>query len=590
VVAHNGMKSPFLLFGGICATLGLLLVIAGLARVGEKPAHLTWTAPDVKSALMTAGYKVYGNRHIEEGRHYLSKIVFQNDGDHPVTDFAISYKIDDYVEWTEPAVRKEIPPGFSFVELYYPRLPASVSKLRNATPTTLRTRIHWKEDGRPREETMARDLTLRAVNEIAYCDVPQSEAVLFTDYFSAAAFTMAMVTPNDPVVTLYTSEITKLAGGTTAGIAGGPDEVKRICAIIYDYMHRTGLRYVGDSGVPATFDNIATMVQTVRLPRDVIVNNQGLCIELSLLWCSILEHLGVRSAMILVPGHALVVAYSPDQGMPLAAGLPIECTAITPRAVGKDAPVPFPEAVQMAAQVVQHWMKDGRLIPLEVQKIQSLGFTPPELPEVDAARLAETLAARFGQGAGGAPARPVPANAVATTAPAPLGDDERAPAPLEPGDNAAAPAPPPGPDRGGGGGYRDPQGRYTLVLMPGWRAESVGNGAVAISSGESSIFISPFPSARQAEQVLAQLYQQLQPQFRDLSPVSQDLAGFGGRRAVIARYTGISPKGTPTRLSIAGVDGQGDPAYGVIISMPLALYEQIRGSVDQMLRSFEFNR
>ncbi|MFZ5496385.1 MAG: hypothetical protein ACOZE5_13760 [Verrucomicrobiota bacterium] len=579
------MKHPLVLLGGLCTGLGALLAILGLARVGERPARLTWSAPEVKSALMTAGYKVYGNRNIEEGRHYLSKIVFKNDGERPVTGFAISYKIDDYIEWTEPTVRREIPAGFSFVELYYPRLPAAVSQLRNAVTTTLRTRIRWTENGREREENIARDITLRAVNEIAYCDVPQSEAVLFTDYFSAAAFTMTMVTPNDPVVTLYTSEITRLAGGTTAGIAGGPDEVKRICAIIYDYMGRTGLRYVGDSGVPSNFDNIASMVQTVRLPRDVIVNNQGLCIELSLLWCSILEHLGVRSAMILVPGHAFVVAYSPDQGMPLAAGLPIECTAITPRAVGKDAPVPFAEAVQMAAQTVQHWAKDGRIIPLEVQKIQAYGFTPPELPEIDTARLAETLAARLGRGA--SVAMPMPADMNAAAAPAPLGDDSPAPAPLEPDDRNVGPSPAPDPGTGARG-YRDPEGRYTLEIMPGWRAESVGNGAVAIANGESSIFISPFSGVRQAEQVLIQLYQQLQPQFRNFQPLSQDIAGFGGRRAVIARYTGISPKGTLTRLSLAGVDASAGPAYGIIVSMPLSLYESIRGSVDQMLRSFQF--
>lgn len=584
------MKHPLILLGGLCTTLGLLLAILGLARVGERPAHLTWSAPDVKSALMTAGYKVYGNRNIEEGRHYLSKMVFKNDGERPVTDFAISYKIDDYIDWTEPAARREVPAGFSFVELYYPRLPASVSKLRNAATTTLRTRIRWKENGREREENIARDITLRAVNEIAYCDVPQSEAVLFTDYFSASAFTMTMVTPNDPVVTLYTSEITKLAGGTTAGIAGGPDEVKRICAVIYDYMCRTGLRYVGDSGVPSNFDNIATMVQTVRLPRDVIVNNQGLCIELSLLWCSILEHVGVRSAMILVPGHAFVVAYSPDQGMPLAAGLPIECTAITPRAVGKDAPVPFADAVQMAAQTVQHWAKDGRIIPLEVQQIQAYGFTPPELPDLDTARLAETLAARLGRGAPAAMPMAAGQNAAAV-APAPLGDDSQAPAPLEPDDRNVGPAPMPAPGPGpntGERGYRDPEGRYTVELMPGWRAESVGNGAVAIANGESSIFISPFTGMRQGEEVTMQLYRQLQPQFKNFQPLNQDIAGFGGRRAVIARYTGVSPKGTLTRLTLAGVDAAAGPAYGIIVSMPLSLYESIRGPVDQMLRSFQF--
>lgn len=587
------MKKPLLWLGAVCALTGLVLAIAGFARVGEKPAHLVWSPPEFKSALMTVGYKVYANRNIEEGRHYLSKFVFKNDGEHPVTDFAISYKIDDYIDWTEPNTRKEIPPGFSFVELYYPRLPASVSKLRNAATTTVRARIRWTEEGRQREETMARDLTLRAINELSYCDVPQSDAVLFTDYFSASAFSISMVTPNDPVVTLYTSEITKVAGGTTAGIAGGPDEVRRICQTIYDYMGRTGLRYVGDSGVPAKFDNISTTVQTVRLPRDVIVNNQGLCIELSLLWCSVLEHLGVRSAMLLVPGHAFVVAYSPEQGMPIEAGLPIECTAITPRAVGKEEAVGFVDAVKMAAQEVQHWAKDGRMIVLEVQKIQSLGFTPPELPEVDTARLADQLAGRLGaratmvadaRGGGGA------------VAPAPIGDDSIAPAPLDPTDRDVrpAPAPSPGPNpapspNAGGPMYRDPQGRYEIELAPGWRAESVGNGAVAISQGESSIFISPFNGTRDGRQVVAQLTQQLQPQFKNWQALNQNTAEVDGRRATIARFSGISPKGTSTHLSLVGVDGQKGAAYGFIISLPNAVYEQQRSSVDEMLSSFEFS-
>lgn len=395
------MNKP-LLFGGAGAiVVGGALLVAGLVRVGENPAKLTWTDPEVKPALMTFAYKVYGNPQVEFGRHYLSKIVFKNTGDHPVTDFSISYKIDEYIPWTDPEVVHEIPAGFSFVELFHPKLPAQVSKLRNATNATFQMRFRWSEEGRQREETYTRNVLLRGVNELAYCDLPSSEVQSWFDLFNSAAFSMAMVTPNDPVVHLYTSEITKLAGGTTAGIAGGAQEVARLCKFTYDYMVASGLRYTGDKGFPTQVGDTNTLVQNVRLPRDVIVNNQGLCIELTLLWCSLLEHLGVDSAMVLIPGHAFVVAYSASQGMPIEQGLPIECTAITPRAVGREALVPFDDAVKMALESLQRAQQDGRIVLLPVEQIQGMGFTPPELADVDVDKLGDTLAKRMNAGNAG---------------------------------------------------------------------------------------------------------------------------------------------------------------------------------------------
>ncbi len=437
------MNKGLVAAGGGALLVGVGLLLAGFFKAGERPAKLTWRDPEVKSALMTFGYKVYASPKVQFGRHYLSKIVFKNEGEHPVQNFSISYKIDEYVPWTEPNVINQIPGGFTFTELYYPKLPASVSKIRNATQASLQVRFRWMEGKRQREETFSRDITLRGVNELAYCDLPQTEVQSWFDAFNAIGFSMAMVTPNDPVVNLYTSEITKQAGGTTAGIAGGAQEVARLCANTYNYMLRSGLRYTGDAGVPANFDNISTLVQSVRLPRDVIINNQGLCIELTLLWCSLLEHMGVRTAMVVIPGHAFVIAYSPDQGLPLAQGIPIETTAITPRAVGRDAEVSFEEAVKMASESLQRAQQDGRIMILPVQEIQALGFTPPELAEVDTDKLGDTLARR-------------------TSRPAPQMVVMQSPTMTQPAPRQAPPAPPVIPP--GFTGWRHPQGYLSMAI------------------------------------------------------------------------------------------------------------------------------
>jgi hypothetical protein len=445
------MNKPLFAGGLIVVVAGGALLLAGLLKVGEKPARLTWADPEVKPALMSFAYKVYGNPQVENGRHYLSKFVFKNTGEHPVADFSISYKIDDYIPWTDPEVVREVPAGFSFVALYYPKLPATVSKLRNATNTTFQVRFRWKEEGREREETFSRNLLLRGANEVAYCDLPASEVQSWFDMFNASAFSMAMITPNDPVVQRYTSEITKQAGGTTAGIAGGAGEVARLCRNIYDYMLRSDLRYTGATGFPTQVGETATYVQNIRLPRDVVVNNQGLCIELTLLWCSLLEHMGVESAMVLIPGHAFVIAYSSRQGMPIEQGVPIECTAVTPRAVGREATVSFEEAVKMATASVQRAMQDGRIIILPTQQIQAMGFTPPELAEVDLDKLGETLTKRI---AAPAPSPVVVVNNAAT-----------------PGGAMPAPAPMPGATLPPGfTGWTHPQGAVAVAFPAGFQS------------------------------------------------------------------------------------------------------------------------
>jgi hypothetical protein len=389
------MKKILIAVGLVLLLTGLCLLTAGAAHLGESPAKLTWTTPEFRSAIMTFAYKVYGNPKMEYGRHYLSKITFKNSGERPITDFSISYKLQDYIPWTDPDTMPDIPAGFSFAKLYYPRLPADVTKLHTATTCALQVKVRWKEDGLQHEQNFKHDVLMRGVNELTYCDLPASEVESWFDAFDTSDFAVSMVTPNDPVVAAYAAQISKMAGGTIAGVGGGAKEIVRLCSVVYDYMCRTGLRYTGDNGVPSSFDDVKTLSQVVRLPRDVILNNNGLCIELAILWASILQHLSVDAALVMVPGHCYVIAYSTSQGIPVDDGYPIECTSITPQAVGKDQPVSFWDSNKMAVEETKQHIEDGRFELLPVAVYEQMGFTPPELPDVDVTKINEMLEKRL---------------------------------------------------------------------------------------------------------------------------------------------------------------------------------------------------
>src|SRR5262245_52603405 len=109
------------------------LGIAGLACIGmfffksSGTGKLSWDEPTVRKSVMTFAYKVYGDPAAQNGRDFLSKIVFRNSGTGPVRDLSVSYQIPDYIPWTTPETHKEVPPGQTIVQLYYPQLPAKVT-------------------------------------------------------------------------------------------------------------------------------------------------------------------------------------------------------------------------------------------------------------------------------------------------------------------------------------------------------------------------------------------------------------------------------------------------------------------------------
>jgi hypothetical protein len=139
--------------------------------------------------------------------------------------------------------------------------------------------------------------------------------------------------------------------------------------------------------------DVHTTVQTVRLPRDVIMSNEGLCIELALLWASCMEHLGLKSTVVFIPGHALtVVRYGTGENDLI----PIECTAITPMAVGAKQSVSFDKAVEMASGELfpQDSSKRPPEIWVNVQEYQKQGFRAPELPGIEIDKIKNILAQR----------------------------------------------------------------------------------------------------------------------------------------------------------------------------------------------------
>jgi hypothetical protein len=371
---------------------GLFLLACGggllvtWALTAAKPGQLSWDAPTFRKSIMSFGYKVYANSQVGDGRYFLSKVVLKNTGGRPIRDLTVSYQVPDYIPWTTPEVASEIPAGTSVVKLFYPKFPERITHLANQTTASLEIKMQWREDGgATREQVLRDDFTIYGVNEVQYSDLPADDILTWYDQWNLAQFIVCMVTPNDPIVKEYAAAITKRMGGTLAGATQDPEQVVELMKATYDYMRETGMRYASAEGVPVSIGDARTLVQTVRLPRDVITTNNGLCIELAILWASILDQLGCQTYILMRPGHAFTIVQAGDKIYP------VECTAITPKAVGSNTEVPFEKAMQMALEDLQ---KQQYKILYSVQQYRSQGYASPELPDVDVDKVKGMLASR----------------------------------------------------------------------------------------------------------------------------------------------------------------------------------------------------
>jgi hypothetical protein len=132
----------------------------------------------------------------------------------------------------------------------------------------------------------------------------------------------AWVTPGDPAIAQLLSRAanhlalqvppmpTALVGYTNAGAHSVRDQVDAIFdALRLDYH----IHYI-QAGVPYGGPGDTSLaLQTVKLPVEVLQEQSGMCVELTLLLASAVESIGLHAEVVIIPGHAFLgVAVKPD--------------------------------------------------------------------------------------------------------------------------------------------------------------------------------------------------------------------------------------------------------------------------------------
>ncbi len=122
----------------------------------------------------------------------------------------------------------------------------------------------------------------------------------------------SFVTPNHPSISNIVVEAAKILKQTTGESSfckyqtHDPNDVLRQVAAIYAALHQQGIVY---RALPASFEIVG---QRITMPDQVLESKLANCIELSILFATILEAVGINTGIILQKEHAFLAVWLVD--------------------------------------------------------------------------------------------------------------------------------------------------------------------------------------------------------------------------------------------------------------------------------------
>jgi hypothetical protein len=288
--------------------LPIILMAGGLLMAFNKPiiGLISPAVLDIKittpPVVMPSIYKVYANEDALDGKYSLFKMVITNTSNVPAKNVEVSYNVSNYMEWT---VAKKIPliqPGQTVVVNGYPNFPEKIVEKTTDSKETVKLLV---KGSNVKEIENSFAIPVKGRNEFMYNFMPSDEIRTPGEYFENMPLLSCLVTPNDPIIKYLTQQIQeKVLKGETASVEKKEEEGVRFLQGIYYATLQSHMVYSGTSGVPQTINDVSSIIQNIRLPREVITGKTGLCIELSLLYASIMACAGMDPVVYLVPGHA----------------------------------------------------------------------------------------------------------------------------------------------------------------------------------------------------------------------------------------------------------------------------------------------
>ncbi|MDR2543385.1 MAG: OmpA family protein [Treponema sp.] len=222
----------------------------------------------------------------------VATVKVTNEEPNAITDVALSFFMDSYM--SQPWIFAELPHLGAGESAYVPVTALFNEAMMNLTETVNAhgtIQMQYRSLGSRKDTNFAIDMPVFHRNTLSWDDDRR-----------AAAF----VSPYDFAARFFARYVESAVNRTQSQMINVPSNVLNAAAL-FEALRLYGISYVV---VPATsFARVAadeSVLDNVSFPYQALFYRGGDCSYLSILFCSMLEALGIESAFITIPGHIFI--------------------------------------------------------------------------------------------------------------------------------------------------------------------------------------------------------------------------------------------------------------------------------------------
>lgn len=372
------MKAALRVAGSVSIVLCVVFLVLAVSGGGEEPRHADQGGSgeltcrlDVRDKVISGAYKVYGLADSPVGL-WLAKAVFRNETGGVIRDLRVRYNLGEYAEWSPWETYPALVPTQTVVDLYHPILSSRCAKLTASAPAELRMECEYTDAaGQTHKFERSERLTMLSRREFIFTDLSFAEQTgSFQDMDTNSPMMAAWVTPQDTAVTNLAALANERAGG--AGASMSDENCIKVMRELYEIMRAINITYQSPASqvAPGKSFNI-THIQTLQYPRDTIQKRSGTCIDLAMLYASMLHSVGIKPLLVSLDGHCFPMGVTRSGQY-----IPVESTCVG--GGGRDSN-DFETAVQIAAKQWEELQKTGRFNIVDCRECWGAGISPAEL-------------------------------------------------------------------------------------------------------------------------------------------------------------------------------------------------------------------
>ncbi len=224
-------------------------------------------------------------------KHYnsspLGKVVVRNTGKTVARDVVVSFFVDKYMDNPKECGKiANLKTGEKAEMKLYALFSDSVLKITEGTKVSAKVMLSYMVGGSRYNS-----------EKTVVLDIYDRNATTWDDNRKAAAF----VTAKDPSVLEFSK---KIVGWIRKIRSKAVDANLSVAMGLHEALRLYGIGYVVDPKTPySEYSKNRVAVDFLQFPRQTLKYSAGDCDDLSILYCALLESVGIETAFITIPGH-----------------------------------------------------------------------------------------------------------------------------------------------------------------------------------------------------------------------------------------------------------------------------------------------